>query len=340
MDQHVFEAIGQQNHDLLQRTLSSVNVNEVGPEGFTPLFYACMRKGVGITTVEEILRLGAEVDLKGSDRETPLYISCFNGKTDVVLLLLHRGADANATNGIDNETALHVAARTGNCALIDILLSRKANINAQNIRKETPLYSAAKAGFHDAVYCLINAGANINICDMDGKSPLYVASVKNLKHVVIILKSDPKELTVAKAMADAELRSRPQPIRSTEAICEEAAAYAAAGRFIPQSSLVPEVVKETKPLEVVEIVVPRPKAGSRNPFAAVSGGPCWSLEEVGYDEPPPIPPGLQNRSPVKPQRIGGTLMRIGTGVDTVGVEPVRINSILGDSMEFAVPPEK
>ncbi|ORC93765.1 ankyrin [Trypanosoma theileri] len=340
MDRSIFEAIDQHDHEALRTEFGSIDVNKTNSEGYTPLYYACMKKGVGVKTVKELLLLGAEVNLKGSDNETPLYIACFNGKNDVALVLLDEGADIDARNGKYGETALHVAAHTGNCALIDILVERAAGLNAQNTKKETPLYIAAKGGYHNAVYHLLKAGANANICDIDGKSPLYIASEKGLKHVVILLKSNRDDLAFAKAKADQELRLHPLPVKSTEEIYEEAAEDAAAGRPIQHISIQPEPERVTRPMDVVEIVVPQPKFGLRNPFGAAPEGPCRSLEEVGFDEPPPIPPSLQNRPPVKPERIGGTSMRIGTSIDTIGVEPIRVNSLLSDSLQFSQPLNK
>ncbi|KAH9577508.1 Ankyrin repeat-containing domain [Trypanosoma melophagium] len=340
MNRNIFEAIDKGDHEALRENFGSINVNKSNSDGYTPLYYACMKKGVGVKTVQEIILLGAEVDMKGADRETPLYIACFNGKLDVALVLLDEGADIDARNGTDGETALHVAARTGNCALINILVERGAGLNPQNIRKETPLYLAAKGGYHNAVYHLLKAGVNTNICDIDGKSPLYIASEKGHKHVVILLKSNRNDLALAKAKADEELRLHPLPIKSTEEIYEKAAEDAAAGRPIRHISIDPEPERVTRPLDVVEIVVPQAKWGMHNPFGALPEGPCRSLEEVGYDEPPSIPASLRNLPPVKPQRIGGTSMRIGTSIDTVGVEPIRVNSLLGDSLQFSRPLNK
>ncbi|RNE98605.1 ankyrin [Trypanosoma rangeli] len=337
MDHSVFGFIEREDSAAIEREFSQENINFVNADGYTPLYYASMKKNVGTRTVEQLLSLGAEVDMKGFDDETPLYIACFNGKIKVVLLLLENGADVNAKNGRDDETPLHVAARIGNCALIALLVERGANLDAQNFRGETPLYLAAKAGFHNAVYQLMNAGADVNIYDVDGKDPLYVASERRLKHVVILLKNSLQDLVIAKAMADKELQLRPPSIKSTELILEEAEKDAAAGRPIHHAFFLSKSVKEAKPLEIVQITVPRPKAGPRNPFAAPPSGPCRSLEEVGYDEPPALPPSFMDQTPAIPERIGGTSMRIGTGVKTMGAEPPRISCVPGDCMEFSMP---
>ncbi|ESL09820.1 ankyrin [Trypanosoma rangeli SC58] len=336
MDHRVFGFIEREDCAAIQQEFSEENVNFVNTDGYTPLYYASMKKNVGTRTVEQLLSLGAEVDLKGFDDETPLYIACFNGKIKVVLLLLENGANVNTKNGRDNETPLHVAARIDNCALIALLVERGANLDAQNSRGETPLYLAAKAGFHNAVYQLMNAGADVNICDVDGKDPLYVASERRLKHVVILLKSSLQGLVIAKAVADKELQLRPPLIKSTELILDEAEKDAAAGRPIHHAFLLSKSVKEPKPLEIVQITVPHPKTGPRNPFAAPPSGPCRSLEEVGYDESPALPLFLRDRPPVKPERIGGTSMRVGTGVKSMGAEPPRISCVPGDCMEFSM----
>ncbi|AAZ10708.1 ankyrin, putative [Trypanosoma equiperdum] len=332
-----FDAIDRQDHGTLRRTLSCGNVNTTNSDGYTPLYYACMKKGVGVSTVKEILQLGAQTDLKGSDLETPLYIACFNGKRDVAQLLLERGANPNVVNGGGGETVLHLASRIGDAALIEIILAKGGDINARNSRKETPLFVAAKAGFHEVVYRLLRADAKTEVCDIDGKSPLYIASERNMKHVVILLKSEAKDLNIAKAAADDILRSIPAPLKTTEEIRDEAALEGSGVWKIKHEVMAKEVKKEMKPLDIIEIVVPHPRGDVRDLLGgAGSRGPCLSLEEVGYDAPPVVPPSLRNLPPVKPQRIGGTMMRIGTSIDTMGVEPVRIDTVPGDTMEFSL----
>ncbi|KAG8339428.1 putative ankyrin [Trypanosoma vivax] len=334
MKQWTLEVIDRQDREEIRRVFSGGNVNELSADGYTPLYYACMKKSVRIETIKELLELGADVNLKGVDRETPLYIACFNGREDVAMLLLENGAERNVKNGRLSEAALHVAARTGNCALLELITVRGTDLNVQNIRQETPLFVAAKAGFHDAVHQLLKVGANPNICDIDGKSPLYIASEKNFKHIVILLKSERKDLTIAKVMADEALRSRAPPFKTTEELQNGQSTRGSLRSFLRDSSEL-EKLNKLKPIDIIEINIPCPRGGIGNPFHFSTVGPCLSLEDVGYDGPPQIPPSLQNRSPIKRQRIGGTTMRVGTSIDSMGVEPIRVDTTPGEMMQYS-----
>nr|CCD16678.1 unnamed protein product [Trypanosoma congolense IL3000] len=326
----IFDAIDRNDYEALRRMFSSTSINEVNSDGYTPLYYACMKKHVNVETIDEILKLGAQVDLKGADGETPLYVACFNGRRDVVMLLLENGAHVDTINGRCGESVLHLVSRTGDSTLLDFFLSRGADLNARNMRKETPLFVAAKLGFHEIVYRLLRAEASPDVCDMDGKSPLYIASERNLKHITILLKSGDKDLALSKAAADEFLQSRPARLKTTEEICDEAVL-----RGGEHKNSIREVPKETKPLDIIDIVIPRPKGNLSNLLGAKPKGPCLSLEDVGFDAPPVIPPSLRNLPPVIPQRIGGTMMRIGTGINAIGVEPIRIDTVPSDTMNIS-----
>lgn len=316
-------------------------INTVNSQGYTPLYFACMKSSVMLHTIEELVHLGAVVDGRGADEETPLYISVYNRRIDVAKYLLGLRADVNAVNGVLKETVLHVAARFGYGALVTLLLGAGADLNARNQRQETPLFAAAQAGWHETVYLLLDAGANASLANEDGKSPLYIASEKGLKHVVVLLKASRAELKHAKTEADAEWQLRPQPMMSSDQMMDRAAAdkdYTAAVRR--RSSAAAESAPETKPMEVVNIKMPQPKMRTHDPLTGASYGPCRTLEEVGYDSPPPIPKELQNRPPARLSRVGGTSMVVGTGTEDGGREPFRVSAPGSDVMEYKVPQKK
>jgi hypothetical protein len=325
----------------LQRFFSAAPknaINSVNDEGYTPLYFACMKPSVTLSTIEELLHLGAVVDGRGTDDETPLYISVFNRRMDVAKYLIGLQADVNAMNGAVRETALHVAARLGFGEFVTFLLGAGADLNTRNRKQESPLFAAAQAGWHETVYLLLEAGANAGLANEDGKTPLYIASEKGFKHVVVLLKSDRTDLKHARAEADAEWRLRPEPLMSSDQMMDKAVVdknYTAAVRR--RYSAATELVPETKPMEVVDIKVPEPKVRTHNPLTGESYGPCRSLEEVGYDSPPTIPKELQNRPPARLSRVGGTSMVVGTGTEDGSREPFRVVAPGSDTIEYIAP---
>jgi hypothetical protein len=312
-------------------------VNGQSTEGYVPLYFACM-KGVKLTTIQLLLRIGATVDLKGVDRETALFVATHNNFVDAVKVLLPAGANVNEENGKDNETVLHCAARYGYNELLALFLKHGANINPRTSRMETPLFLAAKNGKHDTVYQLLINNANRNLANEDGKNPLYIASESQHKHVVIVLKAEEKYLKEAKAEADVELKMRRPSMPSSEEITAKLTLKAAKENAAPQpkkKEAPPPPAPKLEPLPIMKIEVPEPVVRTHDPITGQAYGPCKTLAEVGYDLPPPIPKGM-NLKPVTPVRIGGTMMVVGTGTDMQPVVPKTISIIPDeDAVDFS-----
>lgn len=325
------------NNDIekVRRVFTPSNVNKLNDEGYTPLYFCCMKMGVKENTISEIIKIGAGIDVKGEDGETPLFIATFQNREDIVKLLLSSGADVNATNTRRKDTALHAAARLGYEGLVQLLVKKGASINARNVSLETPAFCAAKHGRHGVLYHLILGGANMKLGNEDGKDPLFIASERNYKNCVIVLKSSKDELKHAKAAADAEARAAPSGISSSEDIVERMKSDKASQAKM-RSKKVPsdkgpqkDSKTTTKHADIIEIHVPKPKVRTHDPLSGAAYGPCKTLEEVGYDEPPPIPKSLQNRPPSRPARIGGTTMVVET--ENGPVKPILVDELQGDA---------
>lgn len=317
------------------------DIDTVNADGYTPLFYACMKASISPKIAEILLtQLDASVDAKGKDDETPLYIAVYNRRIDIVKLLLSYGADVNMINSNRKETVLHVAARLGFTDILSSLLSAGANVDSVNAKKETPLYAASRAGCHETVYLLLKAGADGTLVNEDGHAPLYVASEKGFKHVVVLLKSEKISLENAKVLADIEYKKRPVPIMTSEEMQSRASLDSSFVDEVRRHSALSLKDDNAAPMKVLDIKIPEAKVRTHNPLTGASQGPCRSLEEVGYDAPPSIPKELQNRSPPKLQRIGGTSMVVGTGTEEGGREPIQLDVVDTGAMEFYVPQEK
>lgn|SRR3990167_8854039 len=71
--------------------------------------------------------------------ETALRWACFNGRKDLVKLLVKRNASVNATNDL-NQTSLHSACWNQFPSCCQILITSGANVNAQDRDGCTPLH--------------------------------------------------------------------------------------------------------------------------------------------------------------------------------------------------------
>lgn len=82
-----------------------------------------------------------DVNLPDSAGLTPLHLAASHCHTEVVTLLLNRGADIDcqATGGA---TPLHLAAQEGCTSAVNLLLEKHAKVNARDDQNRTPLTRA------------------------------------------------------------------------------------------------------------------------------------------------------------------------------------------------------
>jgi hemoglobin len=99
-----------------------------------------------LSTVEILLRLGADPNVLDGGKHTPLYCTgneCAGGESaEVVRALVRGGAQVDARDGVTGATALHMAARRGNTVVAKALLDCGADINVRDRRGDTPLQRA------------------------------------------------------------------------------------------------------------------------------------------------------------------------------------------------------
>lgn len=126
----------------------SKDINAPDKMGWPPLPYACRGdKGEHPEKVLNLLKLGADIDVRSS-----------KGKT-----------------------ALHCAAKAGFLKVINVLMENGANIDAVDNNGETPLYEAIRSTIKNrekqraALEALLTQGANLNVKNRMGLTPLQVA---------------------------------------------------------------------------------------------------------------------------------------------------------------------
>jgi len=131
----------------------------------------------------------SEDDLNERDDEgnTSLITAVENGDTEVVQLLLDKGADIETEN-YDGSTALIWAAANGHTEVVKLLLDKGANIQARNVHGHTALVMAAAYDRTEVVQLLLDNGADIEAEGFDGQTALSHAEGQGHEEIVKILK--------------------------------------------------------------------------------------------------------------------------------------------------------
>lgn len=187
-----------------------VNAKKVGfvREGWTPLHLAVLHEQK--EAIRTLIKLGADVNAKNKEAETPLWIAiselkkpdiaellldlgakinsrrgdllgmtpldwaAFDGKLEMVKMLLKRGANPNAGKGTTRSAPIQQCANNGNIEILKALLEAGADVNATHAG-DGALGSAAINGHDEFVEVLLKVGANVNQADDSGTTPLISA---------------------------------------------------------------------------------------------------------------------------------------------------------------------
>ncbi|MHC4155523.1 MAG: ankyrin repeat domain-containing protein [Planctomycetota bacterium] len=148
---------------------------------------------------------GADFDIKDNRGFTPLHCAAQSGQTEIAELLIARGASVEVTDRIGH-TPLHTAAEGGQHDIVVLLLAQRANVNAENRMGRTPLHVAAKTGHTDVVDILIAQGADVNARDKGaGRTPLHYAAAQAHSGVATLLLAKGAEVNAKDSLAHTPL---------------------------------------------------------------------------------------------------------------------------------------
>jgi ankyrin repeat protein len=135
---------------------------------------------------------GADVHEKDENiysRPSLICIATENGRSDIVDLLLSKGAFVNDKDNIDR-SPLYIALCNGHDEVVEILISNGAVLNDKDNNLWSPLQMASYRGHAEVAEMLISNGAIINDKDSDVWSPLRMASYYGRDDIVALLLSE------------------------------------------------------------------------------------------------------------------------------------------------------
>jgi len=148
-------------------------INETYSHGDTTLIQAAYFGR--LNQAKALIKLGANLDIKGQNGGTALVWAIKQGKIDIAIELIRAGADPKITDN-DRKTALLLAV---NSDLIDALVASgrlsKNGINRQDVRGDTILIKAAFFGKLERVKQLIVQGAKLDYKGENGATALLWA---------------------------------------------------------------------------------------------------------------------------------------------------------------------
>ncbi|KLU81030.1 hypothetical protein MAPG_00125 [Magnaporthiopsis poae ATCC 64411] len=119
-------------------------------------------------------------DVEADHTDTPasmasLAAASSAGHSNIVKMLLERGADVNAQDS-EYDNALQAASSAGHGEIVKMLLEKGADVKAEDVDRRTPLWIAAGNGHEAVVELLIKNGAAIDQSDDSGHTPLSKAA--------------------------------------------------------------------------------------------------------------------------------------------------------------------
>lgn len=184
-------------------------VNARDAYGQTALNLAVSGQKPNVDVVQLLLNQGADPNATNNYGGTPYSVAVDRGHTNMVVLLLERGAKETAISrsaplrhaalknqlaeaevlvkqsptmvqGHDDlrRTPLHFACAQAGLPLVELLLKHGADVNATDFADHTPLHGAAFAGVPDIINALLAMKADPNQRNRQRVTPLFHAAVR------------------------------------------------------------------------------------------------------------------------------------------------------------------
>ncbi|EXB65070.1 26S proteasome non-ATPase regulatory subunit 10 [Morus notabilis] len=144
---------------------------------FTVFLFACSENAV-VKVLAASDEASSVVNSADEEGWAPLHSAASIGNSEIVDILLSKGADVNLKND-GGRTALHYAASKGWLKIAEILISHRAKINLKD--------KASSTGNSELCELLIEEGADVDAVDKAGQTPLMNAVICYNKEVSLLL---------------------------------------------------------------------------------------------------------------------------------------------------------
>uniref|UniRef100_A0A8C5MGL2 Cortactin-binding protein 2 n=1 Tax=Leptobrachium leishanense TaxID=445787 RepID=A0A8C5MGL2_9ANUR len=161
---------------------SGAHVDATVSNGFTAL---CTAAAQGHSKcAETLIAFNADINHVGGG-QTPLYLACKNGNSEIVQLLLEAGPDRSITTA-DGRTAIHAAVDCGNVDCLKLLMYYEADRDGNQPSREEPNGNIFDLKDNETFFCRkskpVISSSLLNCSDKEGWTAAHIAASKGFKN--------------------------------------------------------------------------------------------------------------------------------------------------------------
>ncbi|NXN90633.1 BARD1 protein, partial [Bombycilla garrulus] len=165
---------------------------------------------------------GRTIARRNHKGETLLHVASIKGDLEAVEQLLKNGADPNVKDNA-GWTPLHEACNHGHREVVELLLRHRALVNTTGYQNDSPLHDAAKNGHVAVVELLLLHGAYRDAVNIFGLRPVDYAESKKMKSVLMLpAKNESFSLNqLSEALSSSQPRNGPLGILGSSLSAEQ-----------------------------------------------------------------------------------------------------------------------
>ncbi|CAF1198574.1 unnamed protein product [Didymodactylos carnosus] len=156
-------------------------------DGFCPVHYAS--KDGQLSILQFLIKMGAEIGNKTNQRQSPLHFAAQYGRYNTCKQLLDTTDFKRIINEQDHlgQTPLHLSSQNGHTNIVELLLHRGA-LFIKTYDGNSPLHEAAANGHINTIRSILQTHSHlVNVQNLDGQTPLHRASYNGHPDCVTLL---------------------------------------------------------------------------------------------------------------------------------------------------------